>query len=110
MEGHWEQQQEAFFQAMRESKALRAAMLMYFQGMSEVDAISLARHEDKVLDERFPGEKIYDDEGHIIENLNYPELKLPSLGDKPVHVRELIEASKRDLLSRGVISDDLDEF
>lgn len=103
------QQEELYRQQMREARAQRAAMLIYFEGMNEAQAIRLALLEEVVLRDDSPGVKQYDDEGHIIANLDHPELKLPSLVDQPVHVRELIEASKRDLLFRGVIPSDIDD-
>lgn len=70
-----QQEQELFLQKMQEVNALRAAMLMHFKGMAEADAISLALKEIAVLEASHPGAKRYDDEGYIIENLDFPEVE-----------------------------------
>lgn len=98
-----EQEQELFLQKMQEVNALRAAMLMHFKGVAETEAISLALKEIAVLEESHPGTKRRDDEGYIIENLDFPEARLPDLSLQPVDVKARIEASTRDLLARGIV-------
>lgn len=98
-----EQEQERFLQQMQEVHALRASMLMHFKGMAEADAISLALKESAVLEASHPGKKRYDDEGYIIENLDFPEARLPELSLQPADVQARIEARTKDLLARGVV-------
>ena len=98
-----EQGQELFLQQMQEVHASRASMLMYFKGMAEADAISLALKESAVLEASHPGTKRYDDEGYIIENLDFPEVRLPDLSLQPADVQARIEARTKDLLARGVV-------
>lgn len=98
-----EQEQERFLQKMQEVHASRASMLMYFKGMAEADAISLALKESAVLEASHPGTKRYDDEGYIIENLDFPEAKLPELSLQPADVQARIKATTKDLLARGVV-------
>ena len=98
-----EQEQELFLQQMQEVHASRASMLMYFKGMAEADAISLALKESAVLEASHPGAKRYDDEGYIIENLDFPEAKLHELSLQPADVQARIEARTKDLLARGVV-------
>ena len=99
-----EQEQELFLQQMQEVHASRASMLMYFKGMAEADAISLALKESAVLEASHPGgTKRYDDEGYIIENLDFPEAKLHELSLQPADVQARIEARTKDLLARGVV-------
>ena len=98
-----EQEQEHFLQKMQEVNALRAAMLMHFKGVAEAEAISLALKEIAVLEESHPGTKRYDDEGYIIENLDFPEVRLPELSLQSVDVQARIEARTKDLLARGVV-------
>lgn len=98
-----EQEQERFLQKMQEVNALRAAMLMHFKGMAEAEAISLALKEIAVLEESHPGAKRRDDEGYIIENLDFPEARLPDLSLQPADVQARIEARTKDLLARGVV-------
>ena len=96
-------EQELFLQQMQEVHALRASMLMHFKGMAEADAISLALKESAVLEASHPGTKRYDDEGYIIENLDFPEARLPELSLQPADVQARIEATTKDLLARGVV-------
>ena len=98
-----EQEQELFLQQMQEVHASRASMLMYFKGMAEADAIRLALKESAVLEASHPGTKRYDDEGYIIENLDFPEARLPELSLQPADVQARIEARTKDLLARGVV-------
>lgn len=98
-----EQEQELFLQQMQEVHALRASMLMHFKGMAEADAISLALKESAVLEASHPGTKRYDNEGYIIENLDFPEARLPELSLQPADVQARIKATTKDLLARGVV-------
>lgn len=98
-----DQEKELFLQQMQEVNALRAAMLMHFKGVAEAEAISLALKEIAVLEESHPGTKRYGDEGYIIENLDFPEVRLPELSLQPVDVQARIEAKTKDLLARGVV-------
>ena len=98
-----EQEQELFLQKMQEVNALRAAMLMHFKEMGEADAISLALKEIAVLEASHPGTKMYDDEGYIIANLDFPEANLPDFSLQPADVQARIEARAKDLLARGVV-------
>lgn len=98
-----DQEKELFLQQMQEVNALRAAMLMHFKGMAETEAISLALKEIAVLEESHPGTKRRDDEGYIIENLDFPEARLPDLSLQPADVQARIEARTKDLLARGVV-------
>lgn len=98
-----DQEKELFLQQMQGVNALRTAMLMHFKGMAETEAISLALKEIAVLEESHPGTKRRDDEGYIIENLDFPEVRLPDLSLQPADVQARIEARTKDLLARGVV-------
>ena len=79
-----EQEEENFRQAIREINAERAAMLMHFRAVTEGEAVRVALEEMRVLEPSHPGEKEYDEEGHIIANLSYPEIVLPALSEQPL--------------------------